>query len=293
MRPWCAMRRACVPEALAGRRPRRLAVLGGADSAHRLGTYTDPFALAPGGRTVAIGGEDGSVRLSRPRNRGTTQGIGPPRRGGLRRPLHARWPHARHHGRGQRRDPLGCPAGNRPRDAVRSTRPGRHAPDHTRRQDPLHGRPGRGGIHLGPRRNPAPRPAVQHRRAQHPARARSGRAGQASLALSSDGGLIARGQRRRHRQHHRRAHACPAEVVPGRHHRSRPRARLRARQPPLGRHRPEGLPRARRRRPRTRAGARDRPRGQRLAPGDQRGRATARHRQQATPTASACGPFRT
>ena len=27
------------------------------------GTYTDPFALAPGGRTVAIGGEDGSVRL--------------------------------------------------------------------------------------------------------------------------------------------------------------------------------------------------------------------------------------
>ena len=54
-----------------------------------------PTALAPDDRTVAIGGEDGSVRLLDLETGEERAGIGPPCRRGLRRPLHARWPQAR------------------------------------------------------------------------------------------------------------------------------------------------------------------------------------------------------
>ena len=101
-------------------------------------------------------------------------------------------------------------AGGRQRDTVRATRARPHAPDHARRQHPLHGRPGRRGVHLGPRRDSAPRPAVHHRRTQLPTRpsrrlARSG-VPRAQLRRPPD----REGSRRWRDQHRRRAHAGPA-----------------------------------------------------------------------------------
>ena len=87
-----------------------------------------PAALSPDDRTVAIGGEDGSVRLLDLETGEEASSTGPPCRRGLRRPLHARWPHARHHRRGQRRDPLGRAARDRRRNALRATRARRSRP---------------------------------------------------------------------------------------------------------------------------------------------------------------------
>ena len=109
--------------------------------------------------------------------------------------------------------------------------------------------------------------AVQHRRAQPPSAdsPRSRRSGvpRAQLRRPPD----RQRSRRWRRQHRRRAHACPTAV----RSRSSPTGpvhglALRAPQPPPGRDRPERLPRTRRRRPRTRDRAPLRPPGDVLPP---------------------------
>ena len=221
----------------AGRRPRRRRVLadgprprrphGGDRRRRRLGALPGPAST-------------GELRAASGRHAAR----------GRRRALHARWPHARHHGRRQRRDPVGRPQGGGRARRCPGTPDASSRPQITRDGRTLY-TAGLDGtrVRLGPRRRAPPRPAVRHR--PRPATGFAQLAS-AALALSSDGRLIASGPRRRRGQHRGRAHAGAARVVP----RSSVPDRVtglgvRARQPRSrrGRHRTGSWPS--RRRPRT------------------------------------------
>ena len=251
-----------------------------------------PTALAPDDRAVAIGGEDGSVRLL---DLETGE-----ERAALGRHV-AEVFGARFTPDGRRLITTGADSGVILWDVQRATAGETFSGQPGRVLTPQITRDGRTLYTAGPGAAVFIWDLAGTRRLGRPFSTGAPSA-QPGLAAVAPGRALPRAQLRRppdrerserwRRHHRRRAHAYPTAVVPGRHSRSRARTRLRATQPPPGRDRPGGLPRTRRRRPRTRAQARARSRRETSCP-----RPSARtggcSSRAAMTRPSACGPYRT
>ena len=159
-------------------------------------SFPNAYALSRDDRTLAIGGEDGSVRFldlrsgrSRPASGRHAAAVT-----GARFTADGRWLVTT--GDDATTIPMGRPQGGGRRDAVGPGRQRLLAAADAQRADPLHGVPERHGLRVGPPRLTTARPALQDRRCRGAKKRRQRR-----RPADRDGTV------RRRDQHRRRAHA--------------------------------------------------------------------------------------